>query len=187
MGAIAGGVPAPDDFLGQLARWSAADRVARAAAERARTRSLEDQSAAAATWSGLLLDLAEAQAQVTIGLGPELKVTGRLVGTARDFIVVETRAPVMVRTDAISWIAPSSGTDAPARPGGRRRPPLEISLAGALDALAGERSPVVVRAGGQSLTGFLLACGEEVVTIRAEAGRKPVYVPVRAVTCVELR
>ena len=190
MEGITGGVPPPDDFLAELARWSAADRVSRAAAERSRTRSLHGQSAADATWAGLLVDLAEARAEVTVSIRTGMKVSGRLMATARDFVVLENRsgAPVMLSTDAISCLAPSAGTSTADRPGGGRRPRLELSLAGALDALAGERAPVVVWAGPESVTGSVVACGEDLVTIRAEgATQRRVYLPLGSVMCVELR
>ena len=154
-----------------------------------------EQSAAGATWAGVLVDLAEAGAVVTLWAGTGSKLGGRLVGTARDFVVVEDRrcVPFMVRTAAVTALTPGSEPDpgsgpaAPLRPGGQRRPPLDISLAGALDALAAERTPVVVRSGPDAVAGVVIACGEDVITVRADAGRRPVYLPVSAVTWVEMR
>lgn len=190
MGGIEGGTPRPDDFLAELARWAASERVGRSAAERSRTRLLQDQAAATATWAGLLVDLAERRSDVTVSVRAGPAVSGRLVATARDFVVVENRraVPVMVRTDAVTAVAPSGVGTGAERPGGHRPPPLDLTLAGALDALAGERAPVVVRAGSDLITGWVVACGQDVVTIRAEgAGARPVYLPVSSVSCVELR
>lgn len=168
-------------------------------AERSRTRSLQDQAAATATWEGILVDLAEAACEVTVSVRWGRKVIGRLVGTARDFVVIEGRrgAPVMVRTAAISAVAPSaaapsvpgpSGGAVVGRPGGRRRPPIDLDLAGALDALAAERAPIVVWVGAESFTGWVASCGEDVLTVRAEgAGQRPLYLPMESVVCVELR
>lgn len=199
MDRVAGGTPAPDDFLAELARWSAAEKVGRSVAERSRTRSLQDQAAATATWEGILVDLAEAACEVAVSVRWGRKVTGRLVGTARDFVVIESRrgAPVMVRTAAISAISPSTAVASAAgpsavavsgRPGGRRRPPIDLDLAGALDALAAERAPLVVWVGAESFTGWVASCGEDFLTVRAEgAGQRPLYLPMESVVCVELR
>lgn len=148
--------------------------------------------------------MAEARADVTLSVEPGTKVSGRLVGVARDFVVVEARRsnPVLVSTSAITALAPAAqppaaqapagrrgaaGGPATESPGGRRRPALELTLAGALDALAGERAPVVVRAGTEPVVGAVVACGEDVVTIRTDGSPRPVYVPVSAVKWVELR
>lgn len=193
----------PDGLLAELARWSAHDKAARAASERSRTRSLVQQSAAAATWTGVLVDLAEGQTEVTVWLGAGAKLAGCLVGVGRDFVVLERGAggragggPVLVRSDAVAALVPTPSPGAIRRgPGGERPAPLELTLAGALDALAGEEAPVTVRAGTDAIAGSLVASGEDVLTLRpggvgaaggAGAGRL-VYVPVRAVTWVELR
>ncbi len=187
---LGGGEPRPDEFLADLARWSAAERATRAASERARTRDLVEQSAATATWSGLLVDLAETASEVTVWLDGGRKLGGRLVGTGRDFVVVEGRGrrPTLVRTGAISALVPAGGAAAVERPGGRRRPGLDLSLAAALDGLAADASPVTLYSGTDTVTGVLVACGEDVVTLRADgADRRPVYVPLGRVACVELR
>ncbi len=189
VGGRGGGQPQPDDFLAELARWSAGDRAARAAAERSRTRALVDQSAATATWAGLLVDLAEASAEVTVAMG-EVRLTGRLVGAGRDFAVLEghrTR-PVLVRIDAITALTPAAASGAATAPGGRRRPALELTLADVLDALAGEQAPVTVRSGAEAVSGSLVACGRDLITVRAEGpARRPVYVPISGLAYVELR
>jgi hypothetical protein len=200
VGGLGGSRPDPDDLLADLARWSAADRAARAASGRARVRALVDQSAASATWAGLLVDLAEAGAEVVCSLAGGTRVSGRLVGMGRDFAVVERAGarPVLVRTDAITSLAPGAGSGAgapgagpgaaPGRPGGQRRPPRDLNLAAALDALAGEGAPVVLRAAGEAITGTVTACGVDMVTLRSEgAARRTVHVPLGAVVCVELR
>jgi hypothetical protein len=193
---LGGPEPRPEDLLAELARWSATDRAARAASERARTRDLVDQSAATATWSGLLVDLAEAGTDVTVWLEGGRRVTGRLVGTGRDLIVIEDRSgrPVLVRTGAIDALAPNGEGDGPPSsqrsgpPAGRRRPATDLSFAAALDALAAEGSPVKLHSGTEVVTGRLLAAGEDVVTVRSDgAGRRPVHLPLDRVTYVELR
>jgi hypothetical protein len=61
-------------------------------------------------------------------------------------------------------------------------------LAAALDALAGEAVPVLVRTPTESFAGRVSACGTDVVTLMLEGvGRRVVHLPVRAVAAVELR
>lgn len=177
-----------EDFLARLARWSAADRAARAVSERARTRSLVEQAAGAATWTGLLVDLAEVEARVACSLVGGGKVTGRLVGVGRDFAVVERpgAGPVLIRLDGVTAVAPASPV-LPA-PGGDRRPALDLTFAAALDLLAGEGAPVVVRTATEAFTGRVTACGTDVLTMVLEGGaRRVVHLPLRAVAAVELR
>jgi hypothetical protein len=77
---------------------------------------------------------------------------------------------------------------APLRPTGRRPAPLDLTLAAALDAIAGDGAPVALRVATEVFTGTVVACGENLVTMQIEgAARRPCYVPLAAVTCVELR
>jgi hypothetical protein len=196
------GGPGSDDLLAQLARWSAAERAARAASGRARARSLIEQSAAEATLSGLLVDLAEEAAEVTLGLasmerafgrgiGPGAgQVSGRLVGVGRDVLIVERpgRGAALVRTAAVTSVTPLGSVVGPARPGGQRPPGLDLTMAAALDSLGADGAPVTVRTADATFAGVVLACGQDVVTLRTEgAERRPVYLALGAIMCVELR
>lgn len=192
---LEGGDGRPDNLLARLAEWRSADLASRSAAERSRTRALVEQSAATATFGGLLLDLAEAGTEVTVWVGAGLKVAGRLAGIARDFVAVagRDRTSVLVRTGAITAVVPSltggtAGGHLPTRPGGQRRPAVELTLADALDTLAAQEAPVTVRCGDEPFTGHLMACGRDLLTIRTGgSGRRPVYLPLDAVSYVELR
>ena len=177
-----------DDFLADLARWAARERTHEAAAERSRTRSLADQSVSASTWMGLLVDLAEAGAQVTLSVRPGLARSGRLVGVAHDFVVLEQsgRGPLLVRTDALEAVTPSAGLG-PATRAGERGAPTDLSLAAALEALAGERAPASVQIGSQTVTGTITGCGEDVVTIRSDGPSRYVYAALNAIAWVEIR
>jgi hypothetical protein len=187
-GGAAGGA---DRFLAELARWAGAERVAQSASERARLRALVDSSAASATWAGLLLDLAESAAEVVCTVSGGARLAGRLVGVARDFVVVERGGagvgpPLLVRIDAIGAITPAGG--AARQPAGDRSAPLGITFSTALDALAGEGSPVTLRAADEAFTGTVTACGTDVVTLRLEGmARRTVHLPLDAVMWVELR
>jgi hypothetical protein len=151
-----------DSVVAAFARWAAKERVADAAGTRSKERSLRDQAAGEATWSGLLVDLAETQAEVELETGSR-RLSGRLVGIGRDFCVIEQRGrrPALIPSDRIVAV----WTERPAS--GSRFPNLDLSFAAALAALADERSPVcLVVAGGSQVTGELIASGTDLVTVR---------------------
>lgn len=183
----------PDDLMAQLARWAAAERVGEAVTGRVRTRSLLEQAAAEATMSGLLVDLAESGSEISLGVRGTGPMTGRVVGVGTDLVVLERpgRGPVLVRRGAVTSVAPgpsATGATAPLRPGGGRVPALDLTMGAALDALGADGAPVTLRTPDQSFTGIVQSCGQDVVTLRLEgAQRRPVYVALDAVTCVEMR
>jgi len=127
--------PGVDDLLASFADWAAAERVARAAAERSRARSLGEQAARSATWTGILVDLAERAAQVQVTAGGS-KISGRLLCVGRDFLVVEqpSSRPCLVSVEAVDTLAPQPALPLapetagrphrPALPGGVSRPAL---------------------------------------------------------------
>ncbi len=177
-----------DDLVAAFHRWAAGERTTAAAQNRARERWLRDQASASASWAGVLVDLAEQAASVAIGVG-RLKYTGRIVGVARDFCVLQQASgrPTLIALAAISALwpqHPGSGS-----PGGDRRPGLALSMAGALSALVEERSRVALTlAGGDQVEGEMVAVGEDVVTLRTEPpSRRSVYVRLAAVICCEVR
>jgi len=136
----------------------------------------------------VLVDLAEQAAGVVVAVGG-IRCTGRIVGVARDFCVLQPASgrPTLIALGAISALWPQ-------QPGGRgaagdRRPGLTLSMAGALSALAEERSRVVLSlADGGQVEGEMVAVGEDVATLRTEPpSRRSVYVRLAAVTCCEVR
>ncbi|HET9078120.1 MAG TPA: hypothetical protein VFN68_14380 [Acidimicrobiales bacterium] len=181
------------EFLAALTGWAAGQRVAGAAAARARLRALSESAAGSATFTGVLVDLAERAADVTVSVrsGPEARLSGRLVGVGRDFCVLEQPdgRPVLIRLDAVATVAPN----APSAPGhigpaGDRAAPLTLSLVAALAELAAERAPVRLATGSERLDGELASVGDDVVTVRV--GRSPgrlVHVAVGALRWCELR
>lgn len=201
MGGLGGdGGSSPDDFLADLARWAARDRTARAATERSRTRTLAEQSLSTSTWTGLLVDLAESGAEVALWSGPGLTRNGRLVGVARDFVVLEPagQGPVLIRTatlQAVRPVEPGAQSTQPAQSAqparsaraGERGHPSELTLAAALEALAGERAPARVQTSSQAFVGTIIGCGEDVLTVKSDGPDRPVYVALNAVVWVEIR
>lgn len=183
-----------DRLVASFQRWAAAERAAGEAAARSRSASLARQAAGGATWTGILVDLAERSAVVALAV-PGARLSGRLVGVGRDFCVLEPAGgrPAVVAAAWISSLAPAgparAGTGAGAgAPGGSREPALDMGLASVMAALMDDRAPVVVSAAGQPHAGEVLAVGDDVVTIRAPAPqRRQVHIPLGAITHVELR
>lgn len=178
---------AGDDLVRALARWAADQRVVEAAAARAQERSLREQAGAAATWAGVLLDLAEQGAEVVLSVAA-MRRTGWLVGVGPDYCVVEQRGgrPAILSMSAITSVTPAPSVGASASPAGDRAPVLEMSFAAALGALADEQTPVGLWVGpGDRIEGELIAAGQDVVTVRSAT--RTTHVPVRAVLMCELR
>ncbi len=173
-----------ESLAAAFGRWAAAERAAEAAGTRSRERSLRDQAAGEATWAGLLVDLAETLAQVTLGVGAR-RLTGVLVGVGRDFCALDQRGgyPLLIPNDRIVAVwkeGPASGS---------RFPHLELSFEAALAGLAEERSPVCVHlAGGTQVSGELVGCGTDLVTVRTEApARRSVHIRTDHIEVCELR
>jgi hypothetical protein len=177
-----------EELVAAFARWAAQDRARSAATDRARQRSLGDQALSTATWTGILVDLAERGAGVTVSLGGN-RCTGWIVGVGRDFCVVEQavrRRPALIPLSAISYV--SADQPGGAMPSGDRPTGLDLSMAAALAALAEERVPVALRVGGDEVEGEVIGVGEDVVTLRANApAGRLVHVPLAAVTFCEVR
>jgi hypothetical protein len=181
--------PGADELVAAFVRWAADQRVAAAASERSRERSLRDQAGASATWAGILVDLAE-QATIVTAVVAGRSRRGRIVGVGRDFCVLESEQgrTALVLLEAISELRPESdaGRGVPA---GDREAAIDLPLSTALALLAEDRHPVATFTGaGFPSTGVLLAAGQDVLTLRADPpGRRLVYVPLSAVALCELR
>ncbi len=186
----AGGARSPgEELVAAFVRWAADQRTATAAADRVRERSLRDQAAATATWMGVLVDLAEQAAVVTVMVAGQRR-SGHLVGVGRDFCVLQTAhgRAVLISLPEIAQLWPDSGRgDDP--PTGDRPPSIDLPLMTGLALLAEERSPVVLVSGyGLETAGELVAVGEDVVTLRtAPPARRLVHVPTSRVAVCELR
>jgi hypothetical protein len=180
-----------EELVAQFARWAAGQRATDAVKRRTRERSLRDQVVGSATWAGLVVDLAEQSAPVSVTVGGQ-RLRGRLVGVGRDFCVLDQPSgrAALIALSALTLLAPeetpSSGVGAP---GGSRAPGLQMTLAAALAALAEERSPLgLVLAGGHQVEGVLIGAGEDVLTLRTDGrGRRLAHVPLAAVWICEVR
>lgn len=178
-----------DDLIAAFSRWSADERATEAARSRTRERSLREQAAAAATWMGALVDLAESDSRVALMVG-----TGRLTGTIEavgpDFcvLVLSGGRPVLVQLSRIAAVAPEAQR-AKGPASGSRLPTVELSLAAAMSLLAEERSPVQVAVtGGHQVSGDLVGVGEDVITVRTQGAQAAaVLIPLGNVEYCELR
>jgi hypothetical protein len=189
---LEGGWGQADEFLASLDRWAALDRAGRAASARARGRALVEQSAGQATWTGLLVDLAERGEPVVLSAGGS-SLSGRVLGVGRDMVVLERpgggrglERPVLVALGAIEWVRPDPAGRPPVRPGGSRRGAIEVGLGTVLDGLAGEQAPVCVRSAGGETVGTVSACGSDFFTVKTPGGQVT-YVRMAGVVWVELR
>jgi hypothetical protein len=173
-----------DSVVAAFARWAAQERVAEAAANRSKERSLREQSAGEATWSGLLVDLAEAQGEVELDVGAR-RLSGNLVGIGRDFCVLEQRGrgPALIPSERIVAVWGERTAS------GSRYPHLDLSFGAALAGLADERCPVrVLLAGGSQVSGEMVRCGNDLVTLRTgPAARRTVHVRTSHIEVCELR
>jgi hypothetical protein len=152
-----------DQLLAALAAWSADERAGEAARSRARRRSLGRQAAESATLAGLLVDLAERRASVTIATAGG-RHEGQLVATASGICVVHLAAgdAALISLAAITHV-----TTPQILAIGERTPPLDLDLAGALAALAADRPSVQLElSGGERVAGVLDTVGVDLVSLQ---------------------
>lgn len=148
---------------GDLDRWVSTGRVEEAAAERSRRRWLERQAREDSRLVGMLLDLAERAASVTVRTIGGRTVSGPVAGVGADYVTVDEqhRGRVVVPLHAVATVrSPAdAGLDDRALTG-------VVDLAAMLTELAADRPGVVVRAGGDDTGGDLVAGGRDVITVR---------------------
>lgn len=178
---------AADELLRAFARWSAEVRHNEAAASRSRQRWLAQQATETATFRGTLVDLAEAGNPVNVATASH-RLGGRLVGVGPDLCVVEEPARITV-VDLGCVVAVTPQGAAPVAAAGDRATAVELTFAEALATLAADLTPVRLGLrGGETLSGDLVAAGEDVVTLRLAANPpRMTYVPGAAVEAFSLR
>lgn len=175
-----------DELVRAFARWAAQERAEFAAEERARRRWLGEQAVAASTLVGIMVDLAEQSAQVSLSL-PDHTCAGRVVGVGADFCVVNQThgRPAVVALRHVRAVQPEPGARLAA---GDRAPALDMSLAATFSSMAEERLLVAVRTGATTFEGEVYGIGEDVVTLRSDPpNRRSTHIPLPAVVLCELR
>lgn len=171
----------------RLDRWVAEARVDEAARARARERWLRAQAAEESTLAGVLVDLQEAAAPVTVHTAAGGRHRGTVRAVGADFVAIgaarrtgRSAGEVVVALGAVVSVHGRPG--APGVVGDRP----ERRTARLLDVVVGlvaERERVqVVTAAGEALVGTVAAVGLDVLTLRG-TGAPPavVYVPLAAV------
>lgn len=170
------------DLAARLERWAADARVAEAARRRSRERWLRQQAEEAATFAGVLTDLAESGTPVGVQTlaGRRYQGTVRTVGV--DFVAIEgTRGAVLVASSVLVSVRTRPGAAAAV---GVRSSAGRSRLSEVLVGMAAEGEPVVLvpRHGGDPVAGTLVAVGRDVVVVRASGERPAImYVPLVAV------
>lgn len=168
------------DFAEHLERWVAEARIDEAALGRARERWLREVAEQEATLAGVLTDLAERGAPVTVhvrggrrhhgaihGVGADFVAVGRTNGTDSHEVLVAVRAITAVRT----------GADVGATIGDRAIG-TELRLADVLGELAADRERVVVVSDGETVVGEVRSVGNDVAVLRADTDPPgTVYLP----------
>jgi hypothetical protein len=180
-------------LLEELSRWGALERAGESAAGRLREEWLRRQAAEEATWAGLVADLAERRAEVTVQLAGGRARRGRLLAFGLDFLLLagpdisRSSVPVMVALSAVTALRHEAG-DAQPGPSEPRPGPEPATLAQLLGRLAPGRPRLrVALAGGETLTGDLDSVGEDMMAIRAAAPEPRVtYLRLAAVVDVSL-
>ena len=161
--------------LDDLERWAAAARAQEAADERVRARWLRQAAEEDATFTGVLLDLAEGSLPVTLTTTTGHRHGGRLIAVGRDFVAVRTGTGlvVLVALAAVAdVVAPGAAGSRPAS--GEDRPqPLEVTLADVLAQLSAARPRASLRAGEAVVSGDLVAVGSDVVTVAVGGSHPP--------------
>ena len=177
-----------EGLLASLSRWAGDQRAAEAASARARERWLRQQAGEEATFTGVLVDLAERQAAVVIRTDTHGHI-GRLRGIGHDVAVLDgaSGALTLVALGAVRSVQlapPADDRDT----SGSRSPTGRLSLAGLLAALAADRASVRVELlGGQMVTGSLQGVGADVLSVRVEGEPdRTVHVPLHAVASCRL-
>jgi len=156
-----------DGLLEELRRWAADEGAARVARSRSRARWLRQQAAESATLAGVLLDLAERRAVVTVEASSRLH-TGRLVAVSTGLCILEEiddadHQLALIALPAITMLVPRVEAN------GDRVPELQLDIAGALAGLAGDRPTICLElTSGKRVTGVLEAVGVDIVTLRVD-------------------
>lgn len=163
-------------------------RLAEEIVTRAERRSRTERAAELATWAGTLHDLAEREVAAIIRLDGGRSYRGRITAVGVDHVAVRTSggALVLLLRQAIRAVRPQPGLRAPVAMGDRQRS-VGRTLEEILLRLAQDGTRVALGLAGldEPLAGHVLGFGEDVVTLRVEAGEHGiVYLPSSALRVI---
>lgn len=174
-------------MLDDLERWAAESLAREAADERVRERWLRRQTEDGATFSTLLLDLAERDATVILATMPGQRHQGRITVVGADFTAVRTSVGhlTLLPFAWLSTVVPGgewTGAYAAGTPEDRPAP-LGVMLADALAEAAATRPRVSLRSGGSAVAGELRSMGADLITLAVGEPRpRPTYVRLGSVS-----
>jgi hypothetical protein len=175
-------------FAARLERWLADARVEGAAGARTRERWLQTAAEADATFSGVLLDLAERGSDLALSTVGGRRHHGRIEVIGVDFFALRlaTGSELLVAMRGVSAVRTAPLAD-PAV--GERIHPTDLCLADVLVELAADRTRVLLvpADGAESVAGELRSVGLDVVTVRTDGEpAASAYVPLRSIAEVAL-
>ncbi|HEX7275774.1 MAG TPA: hypothetical protein VF244_00225, partial [Acidimicrobiales bacterium] len=156
-------------MLDDLERWAAGARAQEAAEERIRERWLRQAAEEEASFSGLLVDLAEDGGPVSVTTTAGRRHHGPIAAVGTDFVAVggPDGRLVLVAIGAVAEVRPAAGgRHPPAATTGR--PPLGVTLAEVLAQAVATRPRLAVVAGAVTVVGQLRAVGIDVLTVRTD-------------------
>jgi hypothetical protein len=173
-----------EGLTGRLERWAAEVRVEEAARRRSRERWLLQQAEEEGSFAGVLADLAERGAHVSVQVRSGRAHVGNIGVVGADFVSMRGPAglDVLVRLDQVVSVRTAPGEPVTL---GDRRVNAQLALSEVLVRLAGERERVTLGLdGGSRLSGTLRSAGDDVLAVRPDADGLAgiAYVPVPAIT-----
>lgn len=164
-------------------RWTAEGRSDETRHSRERERWMALQAAEEATFSGVLLDLAESgtTVAVTTASGRRHRGTIELVSSALCVLLTDGGAEVLLRPSGIVNVRPHLDSRAPGLGDRRTRP--GPSIHDALGLACAERLRVTIWSSGgrEGLSGILVSVGADVVLVELDGSSESAYVPLDSV------
>lgn len=171
----------------RLEAWAAAARIDEAALARGRQRWMLELAEQEATLGGVLLELGERQAAVSVRVVGDRTHVGRIEVIGSDFVSLRASHEVVLLPHR-SIVALRTGPEEPSVVGDRTLQ-AGVELVDVIRELAADRElvRVVVAGGAEVLGGVLRSVGVDVVVLRVD-GEPPatVHVPLAAVCEVAL-
>ncbi len=157
-------------FSARLHAWLADAVVEGSAGARARERWLRAAAEADATFLGVLVDLAERRAGVSVSTEGDRRHHGRIDVLGADFVALglASGTEVLLALAAVTAVRTAPLVDATL---GEQMVTTELRLGDVLGELAAERSRVLLvpRGGGEPVGGELRSVGQDVVTVRTDS------------------
>jgi hypothetical protein len=153
-----------DRLLADLARWTGDRRASDEAHSRREEAWLRRQAEEEARFTGLVLDLAEQGATVTVQTTAGRRHHGTVVAVADDFLVLDAHRPVLLAYRAIAVVRSTAAVAGPSRVA-----PLGTRLVHALAGIAADRPRVLlVVDGSEPLHGELRSVGHDILALRLD-------------------